>query len=365
MRILFVTASYLPTVNGISYHLEGLKKVFEKLGHEVSILAPSFPGYLDHDPKIIRYPSLPNPFIKTYPLGIPIVSQDKIRKINPQIIHTHHPLIIGQFAASLAEKLGIPLFFTAHTNYQKYLNYYFPHGYQITSKLIIRDLQKLASRCKKVICPTTETEKRLHSLKIKNTEVVFNGVENNIFVPPKAYPKEKPTLVFTGRIEKEKNPLFLIRIARALKKKLPDFRLIIIGSGNLLSELSDQIIKNKLENNITLTGGIARELLPKIYQGAHIFITPSKSEVMPLSILEAASCGLPIIALTNSNLDSIIQDGKTGFILPPDPKIISDQIALLFSNPKNLRELSENSHLFAQNFSVENAARKLLELYRS
>ena len=365
MRILFVTATYLPTVNGVSYHLKTLKKELERLGHEVYILAPSYPNYKDTEKNIIRYPSLPNPFVKKYPVGVPLVSLKKIKKINPDVIHTHHPLIIGRLAAYLAEKLKRPLFFSAHTQYEQYLNYYFPHGFQITSKLIVNDLKNLAKKCRTVICPSPETEARLARYKILNTKVIFNGIDVRQFSPSKTVNTEKLSLVYTGRIEKEKNPAFLIKTAKELKKIKPDFEMNIIGDGNFLPRMSQWLIKDKLEDNVRLIGELPRDILPTIYQTGSLFFTPSTSEVMPLTIIEALACGLPIIALEKSNLNSLVVNNKNGLLLKSQPKAVAQAIVGLFADKKLLLAFSREARKKALFFSLEYCTRNLVNLYES
>ena len=364
MRILFITASYLPVTNGVTYHISSIKKALEKLGHKIYVLAPSFPGYKDNEKGVIRFPSFPNPIIKSYPVGIPIVAVSKIKKLKPDIIHTHHPFYIGQYASQLAEKLSVPLFFTAHTQYEKYLNYYFPQGYKLTSRLVVRDIVKLAKKCNKIICPSQNTKSRIEQMDIKNTALIHNGVENTFFNKPKKKSVKQPTLVFTGRLEKEKNPLFLIKVAGELVKTIPNFKLIVIGSGSLFNQFQERLFHFKLSENVIVTGEVARSLLPDIYKAAHLFITPSISEVMPLSIIEAAASGLPVIALKNSNLEDLVINEKTGCILNSNPRIIAEKIANIFSNEKLLSRLSNNSFKHSQNFSVDKTAEKLLELYK-
>lgn len=365
MRILFTTASYLPTANGVTYHISSTADALRKLGHKVHILAPSFPGYTDSDKNVIRYPSLPNPFINKYPLGIPFVPIEKIKKINPDIIHTHHPLVVGQFAIQIAAKLKKPLFATAHTQYEQYLNYYFPHGYNITSRIIINDLKNLANHSQKIICPSLNTEQRLNKHGIKNTIVINNGVEPLFFVKPVKKSLVQPTLAYTGRLEKEKNPLYLIKIARELKMLIPNFRLLIMGSGTMFKEMYHQTLKSKLEENIIFTGEINRMLFPSIYKSVHLFITASLSEVMPISILEAMASGVPTIAIKKSGLEEIVIEDRSGFIVESDPRIIAKKINRLFSNPKTLYNLSLSTYKNALNFSTNKTARKLIEVYES
>jgi len=364
MRILFITASYLPVTNGVTYHISSIKKALEGLGHKVYVLAPSFPGYRDNEKGVIRFPSFPNPIIKSYPVGIPLVSLSKIKKLKPDIIHTHHPFYIGRYASQLAEKLSIPLFFSAHTQYEKYLNYYFPQGYKLTSKIVARDIIKLAKKCDKIICPSQNTKNRVEQIGIKNTILIHNGVENTFLNKPRKKSVKQPTLIFTGRLEKEKNPLFLIKVAGELIKTIPNFKLIVIGSGSLFNQFQERLFHFKLSENVIVTGEVARSLLPDIYKAAHLFITPSTSEVMPLSIIEAAASGLPVIALKNSNLEDLVIDERTGYILNANPRLIAEKITNIFSNEKLLSRLSNNSFKHSQNFSVDKTAEKLLELYK-
>ncbi|MDP3994263.1 MAG: glycosyltransferase [bacterium] len=363
MRILFVTASYLPVTNGVTYHIASIKKALEESGHKVYILAPSFPGYKDNENGVIRFPSFPNPIVKSYPVGIPIVAISKIKKIKPDIVHTHHPFYIGQYASQIAERLSIPLFFSAHTQYEKYLNYYFPQGYKLTSKLVARDIIKLAKKCNKIICPSQNTKIRVEQMGIKNTTLIHNGVEDSFFNKPNKKSAKQPTLVFTGRLEKEKNPIFLIKIAGELVKTIPNFKLIVIGSGSLFNQFQEKLFNYKLSENVIVTGEVARSLLPDIYKSAHLFITPSMSEVMPLSIIEAAASGLPVIVLKGSGLEDLVINKKTGYILDPNPTTIAEKITCIFSNEKLLTKLSRNSYIHSQNFSVDKTKEKLLDLY--
>jgi len=335
------------------------------MGHKVFILAPSFPGYRDLDKDVIRYPSLPNPFIKNYPVGIPFLPLKKARKLKIDIVHTHHPLVIGQAAAQIAERLGKPLFFTAHTQYEQYLNYYFPRGYDATSKILIRDLVKISQKSKKVICPSANVEKRLIKHGIRNTVVINNGVEDFFFNKPQEKPFSPLTLAYTGRLNREKNPFELIKVAGELKKMVPNFKFWIFGSGLLIQKVQDQTLKLGLENNITFTGEVDRKLFPEIYKSVHLFITLSLSEVMPISILEAMASGIPTISLKESGLEEIVIDKKSGYICERDPRKIAEKIYEITKDKENYYNLAQKTYQFTLNFSAKSTALKLIDLYTS
>jgi 1,2-diacylglycerol 3-alpha-glucosyltransferase len=363
MRILFVTATYLPTVNGVSSHIFATAQILRKFGHDVYILAPTFPGYTDVDNKVYRYPSLPNPLIKRYPVGIPLVPFETIRKIGPEIIHTHHPFIFGKYASQIARKNGCPLFTTAHTQYEKYMQYYIPQIGRITSKIVNNDLKKLARESKKIICPSVSTERRLNKAGVKNTIVINNGVEEAFFVRPSKKSVREPTLVYAGRLEREKNPIQLLKIAGELKMWMPNFKLIIAGAGLMQDAMFEYSTKHGLENNICFLGEIDRHLFPGIYKSAHLFLTTSVSEVMPMSVLEAMASGVPIVAPKNSGLEELVIDGKTGIAINENTKSAAGKIRELFNNPTALFSLSKSTYKYARNFSVEITAKKLLSAY--
>jgi glycosyltransferase involved in cell wall biosynthesis len=363
MNILLVTSSYLPTINGVTYHISSITHALRKMGHKVYILAPSFPGYKDNDKHVIRYPSIPNPLVKNYPLGGPFASVKKIKRLKIDVIHTHHPLVAGQLAWQIAKKLNKPLFFTAHTQYEQYLNYYFPYGYEFASNLLNKDLIRMSGYSRKIICPSTNTQKRLNRIGIKNTAVIYNGVEDYFFVKPSRKSLITPTLVYTGRVDKEKRPLELIKIARELKKIMPNFRLLVLGSGSQLQKMREQTTKAKLDDHVMYLGVVDRKLFPDIYKSVHLFITPSLSEVMPISILEAMASGVPTISIKGSGLEEIVIDGKTGYLCEKNSGKIAEKIKEILSDPKAYSSLSKKTYAFAMNFSANNTARKLLDLY--
>lgn len=367
MRILHFTATYLPTVNGVSFQISLLKKWFKEKGHDIRVMAPYVPGFTINDPDVWHYPSLPNPFSHNYPIGIPLYSFSKIKDFNPQIIHTHHPFVFGRYASHLSNKLFIPLLFTAHTYYELYLKNYLKlrRLHHLANQLIIRDIKGLAQKCNFVICPSAKCAVRLNSYGIHNTIMIHNGIELDIFKPTLLQKKTTPSIVFVGRLEEEKNPCFLLQVARYLHLSDFRFQLKIVGAGSLFKKM--QVLTNayRLGHKVTFLGEVPRISLPNIFSGSHLFITASKSEIMPISILEALACGLPVLAPKSANIDEIVVDGKTGFGVPLLPSEYGKKITQLFDNQRELGILSKNAVLHVRKFSIEKTAKQIETLYSS
>ena len=85
---------------------------------------------------------------------------------------------------------------------------------------------------------------------------------------------------------------------------------------------------------------------------------------MPLSIIEAMASGLPILALEKSELEDVVIDGKTGFLLQKDTRIIAKKINYLFKNPKLLNNLAQEAYKHSLKFSVKVKSKELEKLYK-
>jgi glycosyltransferase involved in cell wall biosynthesis len=120
MRILYITGSYLPHISGVTVSIHDFKKELEKLGHEVILLAPYSWGYQEKEPNVIRYPSLPNPFLKDMPIPLPFLTPRIVWSLLTQkidLVHVHHPFYIGSFARFITKIKNIPLIFSYHSRY--------------------------------------------------------------------------------------------------------------------------------------------------------------------------------------------------------------------------------------------------------
>jgi len=190
-------------------------------------------------------------------------------------------------------------------------------------------------------------------------------VRKVFFSPIKKPKSEIFRIIYVGRIEKEKNPLFLIDIARELKKRKFKFEMLIVGTGNLWAKLSQRISKLKLEDEFKLGGEVPNQVLPILYNSADIFFTPSTSEVMPITILESLACGVPVGVLKNSNLESIITNNLNGIVVPNKVGAVAEEIIKLASDKKLLNKMSKNARLEALKHSVTTYARDLIKIYKA
>ena len=127
MNIALMTNNYKPFIGGVPISVERLAKGLRAQGHQVTIFAPSYQGY--HDPEgeqIVRYSSFLQKFIGGIVMPNPFdpVIEAEFQKQDFDVIHVHHPMLIGRMAVYLSHKYGLPLVFTYHTRYEQYVKAY-------------------------------------------------------------------------------------------------------------------------------------------------------------------------------------------------------------------------------------------------
>jgi len=363
MRIGIVTSSYKPTANGVVSHIEELKSWFEKTGHEVFIFAPEVKNCQNKEKNVIRYPSLPNPKLKDYPVGLPfLIRKKEIEKLDLDIIHAHNPFLSGEFAARMAKKLQKPLILTHHTQWYLYSRHYFPRFKRVSPKIIDFLLKRFFRKCDAIVCPTKEISNQVEKIMPRaKTVVVPNGIDTNSFSPQKI--EKKKQIIYIGRISKEKSIDQLLKVFKKINQELPNHKLVIVGIGELLQEMKKLTQDLGLSQNVLFLGQRDRETLPKLLNESLLFLTLSKTEVMPLTVIEAAACGLPIVAPDLPSFQEIFPDKKGAILLDSEDEMALAVINLL-KHKKKLEELSFGAREAAEKLSSQNTAQNVIALYQ-
>lgn len=131
MRIAMMTNNYKPFVGGVPISIERLADSLRDLGHTVYIFAPDYKSPMDDDEYIFRFPTMKHKIAGAIPIPNLIYGYVKnaISTLDIDLIHVHHPVMIGNVATRLGKEFHIPVVFTYHTRYEQYLHYLKPFGY--------------------------------------------------------------------------------------------------------------------------------------------------------------------------------------------------------------------------------------------
>ena len=185
---------------------------------------------------------------------------------------------------------------------------------------------------------------------IVQTTTVDTTLINNFSLEAKNKIEQTDTsitkILFLSRIIKEKGIFELIDAFKNLNKKVKNLELIIAGDGEEFNQVK-KIIKNN--KNIRLTGHIEGEKKIAIFKESDIYILPSYTEGLPISVLEAMLFGLPVITTKVGGLKKFFKDKKMGYFIDTKNTIdIENKIELLLSNKNKLKEISEFNYQYAQ-----------------
>lgn len=377
MKIAIFTNNYLPNPYGVSMSIETFRKDFERLGHQVFIFAPKFPGYSDKNPHVFRYPSIDINIKFRFPLPIPYSWKIRriLKKLDIDIIHAQHPNLLGSAAARWARKKKIPLIFTWHTLYDKYTNFIPFLPKKIASGYIIKKAVNFANKTYAVVVPTDSIIPILKKWGVTNKKIcpIATGVEEAEFADPKGEAvREKygiapdEILLFTmSRLTEEKNVEFVIRAAEKILKNNDKIRLLISGEGYLLPKLKRICETLGISEKVIFSGLVPRDEVKDYYAAASIFIYGSESETQGMTLMEAMYVGLPIVAVDATGSKSLVLNNGNGFLVREDGKEFADAILKLVQD-KNLREsFGEVSKRIARTkFTSQVCARRMIELYR-
>lgn len=370
MEIAWFTDTWLPTRDGVVTSLLSFKKILEK-EHNIYIFAPGEENKQDNN--IFYYKS--KPFSKYPDYRIPPIYSifskrtfNIIKRIKPDIIHSHSPGILGTSAVISSYKFNIPLLFTYHTFVEDsvYLLFSNEKMQEIAKRLFYKWLKWYFRRCSCVIVPSLYTKRRLENF-ASNIRVISTGIDIDRFRNAdgekirKEY-EDKKLILHVGRIVKEKNIDIIIDAAPYIIKKM-DAIFIIVGEGPAKKELIEKVRRRGLEKYFVFTGFVNDDELPCYYKASDVFVFPSTYETQGIVAFEAMASGVPIVAARAKAIPNFIRDGYNGYLFNPyDARELAEKVLMAMDN-QNKKIIVKNAMEFVKRYSIEKMAEKLVEVY--
>ncbi len=374
MNIGIVTNSYPPNLNGVAVCVKNLELALIARGVKVFIVTPKVPGVIYPD-NVFPIPSLAAPKLMSKDLRLTVTYNDKkiqnfFSSNNVQLIHSHDTIMGALDAILIGNKLKIPVVHTYHTYLESY-GYFNVPGY----KLYIRNYSKfLCETSNAVIALSPKIEDYLNLIGVKGRMERLP----NIYVPKSIDISLKTksqnfidhnlleasfNIVMFGRIAKEKNIILGISKVLPLFELHPKLRLIIMGDGPLVPELKEYIHDNNLHNKVFLYGAYNYTDMSSIASVCKLYYNTSITEVLPTTVLEAVSFGLPLICINDSAYDYILEHGVNGLSLSED--LITQVLNQLVSNPLSIEPMSVAAKASYDKYLSIDYAAAYIELYQS
>jgi len=189
------------------------------------------------------------------------------------------------------------------------------------------------------------------------SEVVPTGVDTKFFTPASERPaSSRVRVLFVGSLRPFKGPQVVVRAAAQFRSA----EFVIVGEGGMAPELKAQVQEDGLMN-VTFTGNLGASALREQYRQADIFLFPSRWEGSPKVILEAAACGLPVIARKDYQPETVI-DGQTGYLGGSDEELL-ERLGKLIASSDLRRDLGRASRTHSERFDWDLITRRWEEIF--
>ena len=373
MHIAHFTNTYLPVTSGVVRSVRSFRKALTELGHNVFVFAQHATDYKDEEPFIFRYPALELP-TQDYPLTIPVSNfvDRLLPSLKLDVIHAHHPALLGQVAARKAEEFHVPLIFTHHTRYQEY-SHYVALPQELVKDVIGRWLADYMKKCQHIVVPSRSIQAMLaeqYGIHDQVT-VVPTGIElapyqqadGRAIRQQRGWEKDR-LLISVGRLAEEKNWHTLLDAAAIVMQRHPDVRLAILGDGNERAELEAYSQKLSVGSRIEFVGKVPFDEVPRYLKAADLFCFASVTETQGLVTMEAMAAGLPVVAVDATGTSDIVDNGVDGLLTANDSQALAEAIERVLADDDLRQRLHQAGADKIKRFDMKVLAERLVEVYQ-
>lgn len=181
------------------------------------------------------------------------------------------------------------------------------------------------------------------ALNLPGTHTIYNGVDTKTFAPDLNRSPNEPVIVFAGILTRRKGVVDLIEASHLLLSRGVAHRLVIVGGRPDEGIEEEDLVRRAATGPEVLVGAVPHDQMATYLRDADIFCLPSWFEAMPLSILEALACGLPVVATRVGQIPSIIDDSVGRLVEPQEPTALADALEILLTDNELRKLLSANA----------------------
>jgi len=381
MNICMFTNTYLPHVGGVARSVSSFVADLRGLGHRVLVVAPVYgggakSGKTGEDGEVLRVPAIQNFNGSDFSVRLPLpyLIDQRVRRFEPDIIHSHHPFLLGDAALRTARAYRLPLVFTHHTLYEQY-THYVPFDSPTMKRFVINLVSEYANLCDAVIAPSRSVAGLLRKRGVvRPIYEVPTGVDTAYYGAGdgarfrKRHGIAEDTLVIghLGRLAKEKNLPYLAEAVSRFMKGRGRVLFLVAGKGDAEETISRLFAEAGQERKVLKVGILMGTDLADCYAAMDVFAFASKSETQGLVLAEAMAAGTPVVALNASGVREVVRDGENGFLLRANASKASFAAALrrfAAMDDETRRAMQRAALATAEEFSRRRSVARLLDLY--
>lgn len=372
LRVALFTGNYNHIRDGVSLTLNRLVEYLENQGIPVLVFGPSIKNPpIDHNGELVVTPSIPMlvPGRKEYRITthFPRSAKKRLEEFNPTLIHLATPDGLGIGALKWAKKKNIPVVSSYHTHFLAYTSYY--SLYLSPVKKPFEWLMKwFYKKVRHIYVPSQSMIEELDRLGLQGDKRIWSrGINLELFNPAKrdmewrrsvGFKDDDIVVTFVSRLVWEKELSTYIKSVKALQKKNPKVRALVVGDGPARKEAEENFPSGHF------TGFATGEDLAKAYASSDVFLFPSHTETFGNVTLEAMASGLPCLVADAIGSKSLVDDGVNGkWGKKQDVVDFTEKLDWLISNEKRLRKMGEKSREMAMGYEWDTINAGLVKNY--
>ncbi len=314
MKVVIVTESFLPQINGVTNSVIRVARHQRDLGHDVTIVAPTRPGLEFEGIPVYIVPSIP---LVKFAVGIPSLALTALLdRLDPDLLHVASPFALGAQAIAYAQRKSIPSVAIYQTDVSGYLHRY---GIAVAKPMIDRLIMNTHNAATLTLAPTPTAKAALAELGVTNVAVWGRGVELDGFHPNNRFTDEAAVfrrqhaphgeliIGYVGRLAAEKQ---VHRFRELLT--IPNTRIVLVGDGPDRARLESLFPVDR----VSFLGSLSGRDVQIAYAAMDVFVHFGTEETFGQTIQEAQSSGIPVVAphaggpihLIDSGVDGILFD---------------------------------------------------------
>lgn len=375
MNIVMLTNTYMPHTGGVARSVEWFSDALRELGHRVLVVAPVFADMPEDETDVVRVPAIQNFNGSDFSVRLPIpgLLGTALDEFQPDVVHAHHPFLLGETALRIRAMRNLPIVFTHHTMYEQY-THYVPGDSPAMQRFAIRLATEFANLCDHVIAPSQSIAEVLRERGVTtDITAIPTGIDIERFSCGHGAETRRrygiPTDAFVvghvGRLAPEKNLPFLARAIGAFLKSRPDAHYLLVGDGPSLAEIQQICASTGVEDRFHHPGVLHDQELTDAYHAMDVFAFASHSETQGMVLAEAMSAGVPVVAVDAPGAREVVRDAVNGRLLANDDE---EKFAAALSwyaecSAKERAKIIQAAHDTAAAFAMPQCAARLNSVY--
>ncbi|MBL8013728.1 MAG: glycosyltransferase, partial [Candidatus Omnitrophica bacterium] len=308
-------------------------------------------------------------------LPIPGVLTEALGGFKPDIVHSHHPFLIGDTAMRMASSYNVPLVFTHHTLYEQNVHYV-PGNADVLQKFVIELATGYANLADQVFAPSQSVEGLIKKRGVQTpVDVVPTGILLDQFARGAAksfrkehnIPAEAFVVGYLGRLAPEKNLDFLGRVVMEFLKKNPDVYFLVVGHGPSEETIRTLATEAGVMDRLRVVGSLTGKEKVNAYHAMNVFAFASQSETQGLVLTEALASRVPVVGVDASGVRDVIEDKINGCLIMQENQ---EEFLQALDWVRNLpqpatQKMKRACRYTAERFSLDKCVDKALSVYQS